>query len=309
MSVVTMAPSLRTLLEENAAEMSQLRTSHIFMPAAGANFAPIGSSEAPVLSAEVSTNPLQPEVTSLREQVAELREQLEEAHKRSATIADCQRRENEIHSTLLRAAHDEAVQARRDVEDDASSLRARLGQAEVEVASLRAQLDIQRQTAYAEAGLQAAETAKLRKELVGGQRDGAASAAGVHLALLRSELAVADRNLATASASLAGRAEWQYTAPQPSKGPALDSIQRWSASDLEGGGAPPQHAAATHGAGALERLERLESIANMASERFEALRREHSTLRRRFVRLQQRSSATAGKEPRAVDAVEPGDDS
>jgi hypothetical protein len=185
-----------TLLAENAAAMSGVRTSHICQTAAtsfAAALNPTTDTSPPPAAAAPShavlTQPLREENAALREENARLRAELDEAHQRAGKIAELQRRKGEIHSTLLRAAHEEALRSRDEARADAAAAHGELARASEEMAALRARMQRQQQTAQAEAGLLAAEAEAARNELVG-VRDGArtTSAAGVHVAVLRGEL-------------------------------------------------------------------------------------------------------------------------
>ena len=110
-------PSLRDLLKANADEMRVVRSSAITNgPVTTATTEPTDDVDAKVRNASLLIDSAaaaqEAELQSLRAEVSQLSEELAQAHERATTIAECQRRQTDIHSTLLRAAHDEAVAAR-----------------------------------------------------------------------------------------------------------------------------------------------------------------------------------------------------
>ena len=154
-------PTLLELLEANKAEIHALHTSRIFTTAAAEPEA-----AAPLIVDHTAALRDQ-ELEVLRTEVIELRKEVEEANARASTIAECQRRETDIHTTLLRAAHDAAVKARAEAREEASAMRARLDVTEKELRVCRERLSVRLRTAAAEAGLTAAAEAAMRDELVG----------------------------------------------------------------------------------------------------------------------------------------------
>ena len=248
------------------------------------------------------TSSLEREIAALKQENESLKTQLEEAHKRAGTIAECQRRQGEIHNTLLRVAHDEAVQARDAARADAQAARDELVKANDANKRLQAASERQQASFHAEAGLLAADAKAARDELVGRKYENATSAAGVHLAALRSELSSCDETLAKALKELAPKAAWRYAAPRPTPMPAApivggasrlqEQLRQWSEGETQevSPPTPPAKPAASSSAGGLSpgglaRLTRLETIAEAAAVRFEALQAEHDALLRSYEEL------------------------
>lgn len=297
----TAARDLSALLAENAAMMDSVRSTTICKQL---------SEEAPMppsvpVPAPVPRRP-SPEAAAFEEMRAEnsqLRSALDEANKRSTTIAELQRRQTDMHMTLLRAAHDEAVSAQNTACNESATLREQLTRASGENDALRRQLQRQQQTAQAELGILTAEVRAANQELVG-SRDSAytASVAGVHLAALRNELASSESHVAELFDALQAKATFHYTAPR-GRQPALHDLRQWINGEAP---APPttpaakaspasQAEAGPLSSGALERLNRLEQVADAAAERFEALQKEHVLLRRKYhkLKLKQREERVA----------------
>ena len=209
------------------------------------------------------TSSLEREIAALKQENESLKTQLEEAHKRAGTIAECQRRQGEIHNTLLRAAHDEAVQARDAARADAQAARDELVKANDANKRLQAASERQQASFHAEAGLLAADAKAARDELVGRKYENATSAAGVHLAALRSELSSCDETLAKALKELAPKAAWRYAAPRPTPMPAApivggasrlqEQLRQWSEGETQevSPPTPPAKPAASSSAGGL----------------------------------------------------------
>ena len=277
------------------------------------------------------------EVGVLKADNARLRAELDESHARAGKIAELQRRQSDIHCTLLRAAHDEALAARDEARKEAAETRASLTRANEQCDALTAQLERHKATSHAEACLLAEEALAAREELTGtraGERT--QSAAGVHVATLRAELASADKVLAMALDAVSARATWQYTAPhfESKSGGGDKSAKKTgggrregaSLADLGGlreltelkhwsnGDQPQQQPKAqtaspggpTLSTNAMARLERLEGVAVAAAERFETLHREHEQLRVRYeLLLQSRAEPPPMRaEPLHVSRVE-----
>ena len=284
-------PSLRDLLKANADEMRVVRSSAITNgPVTTATTEPTDDVDAKVRNASLLIDSAaaaqEAELQSLRAEVSRLSEELAQAHERATTIAECQRRQTDIHSTLLRAAHDEAVAARDEARAEAEAMRQRVSQVEAQAAEARQHSEIRERTALAEAGLHAAAAAASREELLGSRLD-ARSVVGVHLALLRSELAMSEATQAQPGEPVGGSGGTRMHAaslPPPS---SLREIQQWSGVSVSG---------TVNAAAAKERnmewmaprLERLEQVAEAASHRFEELQREYEALRLRHARLQRR---------------------
>lgn len=296
---------LQELLSENGAALRELRSTAIFMPppppSEGRDEVDI-SADAPLEPSSTlqASDSLQHRIAAdeLRAENAKLRAELETAYERASTIAECQRKQSEIHATLLRAAHDEAVEARNEARADAASLRSQCTRLTGELEACRQRLSVQRQTADAEAALFAAETRAARQELTGADASRATSTAGLHVALLRAELAASERapdaHTHAHSQAGAGLAALDSAAQPPRCGAALRELKQWC-------GTPASPSASPDGGKAvrvqtpLERLSRLEATVEVASRRFEALQAEHDALQRKHARLKQKVRARAGR--------------
>lgn len=174
---------LQELLAQNAAALRELRSTQVFVtPPEDTVTESAPLPEHPELAA------LREEASGLRNENIRLAKELEASHERAGTIAACQRRQSEIHTTLMRAAYDEAVEARNEARTEAASLRSQLAQLNTDLETLQKRLSVQQRSAEADMGLLRARTAAAQRELVGaldGER--AMTAAGVHLGVLRAE--------------------------------------------------------------------------------------------------------------------------
>ena len=345
---VRTVPTLSAMLQQNSADMDQLRASHICTPAPNAE---------PSATASTQIMPVDPrdqDIQQLRAELSQLKSDLQEAHGRASKVGECERRKGQIHNTLLRTAHDEALAAGRDLRQEVTELRSHLTRVTSEFAAYRAQADVQQRTVKAEAELLALELSKMRTmrildrpflpslpsartraqsekpditrtlplpapspamtakdtppfhaagaELLGARVDGdTSSVAGVHLAALRADLEAQDQLLAAALSTLASKQQWQRVAPKATIGAqtTLREIQQWSSDDASrhtGGQHALEHTEAKgdlkgeargkHAKGGeggevsseqtLARLERLEQVAHLAAERFDALQEEHT---------------------------------
>ena len=271
------------------------------------------------LAASSNSSSSSGELESLKSEVAQLKADLQEAHARAQKVGECERRKGQIHNVLLRAAHDEAVAAARAASEEAHALRAKLDQQAKAFAAFRARVDVQQRTAEADHALLATEVSSLRAELLGARADGSTmSVAGVHLAALRSSLEHQDEMLAAALSALASKAIFHHTSPRPSShmcscaaassasacslqqqrglsggGASLEQIQEWSSGhSVAATSSDPEESAKL--VKALERLSRLEQMAEAAVGRFEELQKEHDTLQRRYGKLQRKQGAETG---------------
>ena len=290
------APDIATLLAENAAAMVAVRSTTIFThtepPAAAPPSARKPSAEGVELEA-------------LRSENVELRLALEEAHTRCGTIAELERKKTDMHMSLWRAAHDEAAKALEEAQAESAGLREQLESTTADLEQFKRQGHWQQQTAQAELGLLSADARAARLELVG-SLDGAhtTSVAGVHLAALRAELADSEAICTEALDALRAKSTFHYTAPRPQA--VLHELRQWSGGEQQ---APPRPEAASaagtskgpaaevptaadrqapQSSAAHERLAQLEQVAEAAAERFETLEKEHTALRRKYLRLKQK---------------------
>ena len=312
-------PEIQALLDENSREMDALRTTSICKPAP--TVLELQSAEEAMAGSKAVANPSSADMEShaLKAEIAQLKADLQEAHARAQKVGECERRKGEIHNVLLRSAHDEAVAAARQARQEVDALRAKFDQQAKEFAAFRARADVQQRTAEADHALLATEVSSLRAELLGARADGSTtSVAGVHLAALRSSLEQQDEMLTAALSALASKAIFHHTSPRPASyscscattssasasslqqqsgvgggGASLEQIQQWSS------GQPTAAASSDPGdaaklAKALERLVRLEQMAETATGRFEELQKEHAALRSRYSKLQRNKGAETG---------------
>ena len=282
------ALQIRSLLDENASAMRDLHASMLFTSSI-AETQHFGSPRVDS-GASLSTTAFSDEGTVNDANVAQLRAELQAANERTATVAEGQRRQNEIHATLLRAAHDEAVEARNEAVAEAAQLRAEVKRLSAELDACRSKLSMQRQTADAQLGLLAADCKAARGELVGRLHPTASTTAGVHLSLLRNELLRAETETGSLVASDAtARATSSSPAELDTALAALRELKQWcepqAADEMEAGG---RHVGRDV---ILSRLSRLEATAEAASQRFQALQAEHEALQRKHNRLLRRCKA------------------
>ena len=148
--------ALRRLLEESAAELSQLRSSHIFTAPSGGKRTAVATAAAPGEEREQSEaapsyHELKDENEALRREVEALKAAFEEANERASSVVRTMRKQDDIRLTLLTAAHDEAMRARDEARVDAAELRMRLEEAKTEMAGLRSRATLHELEAAAEA--------------------------------------------------------------------------------------------------------------------------------------------------------------
>ena len=161
-----------------------------------------------------------------------------------------------------------------------------------ELDACRQRLSVQRQGAEAEVALFAAEARAARQELAGADASHATSAAGLHVALLRAELARSESEAPPSSCPPPALAvDWAPAAPRC--GAALRELQQWCGAPASTSVSPDEKAVRAH---TLERLSRLEATVEVASRRFEALQAEHDVLQRKHARLKQKVRAPAGRD-------------
>lgn len=298
--------ALAARLRENKAAMEQVRVSEIVF-SSGAVPAPPARIE---LEDEAASSLAENEAASSfaeisraadrggAAEVERLRAELAAANARAETIAACQRRETEIRMTLLEAAHEAASAARDEAVAEAAVLKRAAGEAEAAAAECRAFYEVREATWAAEAGLLAAERDAANHELVG-RRGGlgggrAATASGVHLAVLREELEACECVAAARSA---------FALPSGPPAPAAfrelcDEVRLWASPPpeaVEGGAAGGGEGARNQRV--LERLARLESVADTVAGRFDALQGEHGALRAEHEALLERLAANIAAHP------------
>lgn len=288
-------PSIAALLAENEREMSMLRTTSICTPQ---NMDSTSQQDAKATDAlALVADPRAAEVEALKAEVARLNAELQESHGRAQKVGECERRKSEIHNVLLRTAHDEAVAAARQAREECEALRVKYDQQSNEFLAFREKARLQQQTAEADQGLLVAEVSALRAELLGARVDGAAvSVAGVHLAAMRSSLAEQDDLLAAALDALRSKVVFHHAAPRPSRRhvgaeASMREIEQWSSGATASAAAQQAGADAADPvtlAHALARLERLETMAEAATQRFSTLQDEHAALQRRYGKLQRK---------------------
>ena len=198
-----------------------------------------------------------------------------------------------MHATLLREAHSEATQARDEALADAAQLRERLA------ASERA-CEAERRRGELEALTRETEVELLSRALSAAERG---TDAGMHMVLLRDELRASEaettqamrwreyaRALALDTAAGGGKAASPPPAPAlPPPAPALNSLLSELRLWAEESTAPPDRSSAVS-----ERLHHLEGVVERAADRFEALQREHSDLRRKYRTLKARLREARG---------------
>ena len=236
------------------------------------------------VAAEAAARVAEAEAEQLREKVAELHTSVHEAHNRTASVAAHHQRQVDIRMTLLDAAQGEALAAKEQAVSEARAQRAAAAAAREELRLCQEQLELERRTHQTDLALvqqeRLTQTAALEEE---------AERSRVSAALLHAELAAIDQ-LHTATPDLAPPAV------------VLREIGQWAAlvagsCSVDRGCEPSAGAAAHRAVGAaggaagaamlLSRLERLEGVADAAQARFDALQREHASLRRRYRRLKQ----------------------
>lgn len=308
--------NLHGLLQENHASMRLLQSSHLLdaLPAnAPAVEVPMVMSQA----GEQERTRLQVENDELRLGIQQLRSDIDAAHARASTIAELHRKETDIHTTLLRAAFDEAIASRNDTSKEVECLRAHVARISSELHECRRQLSVHRSIVDAEVSIFWAERSGPGKELISSYPF---SSVGVHLAILRNELASMEKSSAAAMAAPSGVNELrpgQSIYGTHSRRESL-IVNRATCQENHGasrssivGGVQPtsdskhlqlwsqqqEHVAVSDKALILSRLDRLEQTADAASTRYEALLREHDALKRRHAQLQQKVRREAYRMP------------
>jgi len=289
--------AIREELARNAAALSDIRTSQIF---AGGSPDHLPGREAHEALEEAATARAREEglardseTAALRAEVAELKAALAAEQERTQTVAKCQMRQQEIHETLLTAAHDAAVVAQNEARADAAAAREQLRAFQQERATAEARHRVRQETAQAEL-----ELLRQQQRTAASRLEAAQAEAAVQLRLLRAELSACERPPPPGTAALAAASSPPRRA-MPSPGQVLRDLGQWAG---EGQAASPQPKAAGAAAAAaaacspggdprapryMERLQRLEAAADAASSRFEELHREHTALKKRHRRLKQ----------------------
>lgn len=294
--------AIRAELARNAAALSDIRTTQIFAGGSSDHLPGREAHEALEAAATARADEeglaRDSETATLRTEVAELKAALAAEQERTQTVATCQMRQQEIHETLLRAAHDAAVEAQNEARADAAAARDQLRAFERARATAELQHSARLETAQAEL-----ELLRQHHRIAASRLEAAQEEEAVQLRLLRAELRACERSSPPGTAALAAASPPRHAMPSP--GQVLRDLGQWS------GGAhsasPPPKAADTSAASAacrpggdpraprhLERLQRLEAAADAASGRFEELHREHTALKRRHRKLKQRLQTLQG---------------
>ena len=301
--------SLAMLLEQNMAAMQAVKLTHICAPEvswAGTSASSSSTRSDAVVESASSTSPreeVDPHLEHLRGEHVRLQEELQLAHERTLKAGELERKKHEMHSLLLRTAHDEAIKAALAARQESADLREQLEQQARGLEAERDEAAQQRRTLEAEVGLLASEVQRLRARADGSDRfecferlstsqDGPSAVPdGVAVRLPGQPPAGATK--LTAPRELPGR-------PAPETGPGsatggmhslLEIGLKWSSGNAVDGSEPRAGAARLDGqspasiAEAVARLERLEHIAEAAEQRFEALARDHADLQRRHAEL------------------------
>ena len=276
---------IRAQLAENLASLSECRTTQIFTngaePTDTAREAEAQlEAAAQARSKEDGLRKDSEEAEELREEVASLRALLVAAEQRTQTVAGCQARQQEIHSTLLTAGYDAAVVAQDEARAEAAALRQQLAKRERVTAAARERDAALVETLQAEVALlqtqRQTEVGALRRAL-----DEARHEVSVQRRLLSAELRACERPASQGAMASPPR---RTVAPSPAQ--VLRDLSQWA-----GATEPPAGCSPTGDSRApryLQRLQRLEAVADAAGSRFEALQRDHAALKRQHQRLKQR---------------------
>ena len=276
---------LRAQLAANSASFNECRTTQIFTNGGEATDTAREATDALEAAAQARSKEegLQKdskEAEDLREEVASLRTSLAAADQRTQTVAGCQARQQEIHSTLLTAGYDAAVEAQDEARAETAAVRQQLAKRERDVAAARERDAARLETLQAEVELlqmqRQSEVSALQRAL-----DEARHETTVQRRLLSAELRACER-----PASQAAMASPPRRAVAPSPAQVLRDLGQWAgatapAAECSPSGDPraPRY---------LQRLQRLEAAADAAGSRFEALQRDHVALKRQHHKLKQR---------------------
>jgi len=276
---------LRAQLAANSASLSECRTTQIFNNGAEITDTAREATDALEAAAQARSKEegLQKdsqEAEDLREEVASLRVSLVAADQRTQTVAGCQARQQEIHSTLLTAGYDAAVEAQDEARAETAALRQQLAKRERDVASARERDAARLETLQAEVELlqmqRRSEVGALQRAL-----DEARHETTVQRRLLSAELRACERPASQGAMASPPR---RTVAPSPTQ--VLRDLSQWA-----GATAPAAECSPSGDSRApryLQRLQRLEAAADAAGSRFEALQRDHVALKRQHQKLKQR---------------------
>lgn len=276
---------LRAQLAANTASLSECRTTQIFNNGAEITETAREATDALEAAAQARSKEegLQKdsqEAEDLREEVASLRVSLVAADQRTQTVAGCQARQQEIHSTLLTAGYDAAVEAQDEARAETAALRQQLAKRERDVASARERDAARLETLQAEVELlqiqRQSEVGALQRAL-----DEARHETTVQRRLLSAELRACERPASQGAMASPPR---RTVAPSPTQ--VLRDLSQWA-----GATAPAAECSPSGDSRApryLQRLQRLEAAADAAGSRFEALQRDHVALKRQHQKLKQR---------------------
>ena len=213
-----------------------------------------------------SYHELKAENIQLRQDLDALRKQYEEANERATNNIALRRRQDDIHVTLLRAAHEEAINARNEAWSEAAELRQQLQTANEGLAALRQQLSRHNLAVATEAAYSAATLPPRSSEFdEEGQAEGGSGGGGG-----------GSKDDAAAAAA----------APKPP--PVVDGsiLREWSGYSETEKRRQEQDAA---------RLERLEALAASVTQSYEFLQLEHTALKRRYQRLARQKEHEAAR--------------
>jgi plasmid stabilization system protein ParE len=141
---------LQVLLDENMEFMRELRSSTVCSES-------ISSLRSGTATAEADLAHDNSAVNEGAEELARMRGELAAANERAATIAECTRRQSDIHTTLLRAAHTEAVASRDEAVAEARVLRQQVEGMAAELSACQTQLSILQRTKDAELAIVATQ--------------------------------------------------------------------------------------------------------------------------------------------------------
>lgn len=277
---------LRAQLAANSASFDECRTTQIFTN--GAEASETAREARGALEAAAQARAREEGVQNdskvaddLREEVASLRASLAAAEQRTQTVAGCQARQQEIHATLLTAGYDAAVEAQEEARAETAAVRQQLAKRERDHAAARERDAARLETLQAEVELlqmqRQSEVGALQRELDEARREVA-----VQRRLLSAELRACERP-ANGQAAMASPPR---RAVAPSPGQVLRDLSQWAGASAPAAECSPQ--GDPRAPRYLQRLQRLEAAADAAGSRFEALQREHASLKRQHHKLKQR---------------------
>ena len=275
---------LRAQLADNLASLSECRTTQIFTNGAVPTDTAQEAMEALEAAAQARSKEdgvrKDSEAEGLREEVASLRASLAAADQRTQTVAGCQARQQEIHSTLLTAGYDAAVEAQDEARAETAAVRQQLAKRERDAAAARERDTALLETLQAEVALLQTQ----RQNEVGALRcalDEARHEITMQRRLLSAELRACER-----PTSEGAMASPPPRAIAPSSAQVLQDLGQWAGATAPAADCSPS--GESRAPRYLQRLQRLEAAADAAGTRFEALQRDHVALKRRHHRLKQR---------------------